>query len=89
MQFILAQQAQFTVGIQKLEEAQTRTDQIVNCLANATLGRFEELDQKIAVLVDSQIRLNESQKHTDETLRNLIAVVDRYFTGKDDTNGQT
>ncbi len=42
-------------------------------LANATLAGFNDINVKIDVLVDSQIR-------TDETLRNLIAAIDRYFS---------
>ena len=30
-------------------------------------------------MVDSQIRLTESQTRTDESLRNIVAVVDRYL----------
>jgi hypothetical protein len=42
-------------------------------LANATLAGFNNIDVKLDALVDSQMR-------TDETLRNLIALVDRYFS---------
>jgi hypothetical protein len=38
------------------------------------------VNAKINVLVDSQINLTEAQSRTDENLRKLIAVVDRYFT---------
>jgi hypothetical protein len=86
MEFIVEQQAQFTADMQKLQEAQTRTDQIVNRLATATLSRFEttdkrsdDVDERISALVDSQIRTEENVKKTEENLRNLIAVVDRYF----------
>lgn len=77
MEFIVEQQAQFTSKMGQLED-------IVSRLANASLSRFETIeertaqrfegrDEKIAALVNSQI-------HTDESLRNLIAVVDRYFS---------
>ena len=86
IEFIVEQQAQFTADIQKLQEAQARTDQIVNRLATATLNRFEatdkradDIDERISALVDSQMRTEENVKKTDENLRNLIAVVDRYF----------
>ncbi|MFN2452609.1 MAG: hypothetical protein ABR577_00125 [Pyrinomonadaceae bacterium] len=85
MEFIVEQQAQFTADIQKLQEAQARTDQIVNRLASATLNRFEatdkrveDIDERIAALVGSQVRTEENVRKTDENLRNLIAVVDRY-----------
>ena len=80
MAFIVEQQAQFTSDIQWLRESQTRTDQvvaqtgeIVARLANVTLEGFKDVNAKINALVDSQI-------HTDESLRNLVAVVDRYFS---------
>lgn len=85
MAFIVEQQAQFASDIQQLRESQTQTDQvvartgeIVARLANVTLEGFKDVNAKINALVDSQIR-------TDESLRNLVAVVDRYFS--DGRNG--
>ena len=79
-EFIVEQQAQFAAKIGQLED-------IVARLAKATLDRFEatdkrvdDVDERISALVDSQIRTDENVKKTDETLRNLIAVVDRYFS---------
>ncbi len=64
--FILDQQAQFSVDIQRLREAQTQTEQviaqtgeIVTRLANVTLVGFKEVNVKINALVDSQIRTDE------------------------------
>ncbi|HEV7376494.1 MAG TPA: hypothetical protein VGN95_17410 [Pyrinomonadaceae bacterium] len=72
-EFILGQQAQFAADIGELKD-------IVKQLASATLNRFEatdnrldDVDEKISALVDSQMK-------TEENLRNLIAVVDRYFS---------
>ena len=86
MQFIVEQQAQFTVNIQKLEERQEKTDErvtqlenIVTRLAAATVAGFEDTNAKINALIDAQMR-------TDETVKNLTAVVDRYFRER---NGQT
>ncbi|HKZ81500.1 MAG TPA: hypothetical protein VJ124_24745 [Pyrinomonadaceae bacterium] len=86
MAFIVEQQAQFASDIQRLQESQTRTDQvvaqmgeIVTRLANVTLEGFNDVNAKINALVDSQIR-------TDENVRNLVAVIDRYFT--DGRNGK-
>ena len=73
MEFILEQQAQFSADIQQLREAQAQTDSVVARLANVTFEGFNDVNAKINALVDSQIR-------TDENLRNLIAVVDRYFS---------
>jgi len=78
--FIVEQQAQFASKIGQLED-------IVARLAKATLDRFEasdkrvdEIDERIAALVNSQIQTEENVRRTDEHLRNLIAVVDRYFS---------
>lgn len=77
--FIVEQQAQFASKIGQLED-------IVARLAKATLDRIEsgdkrveEIDERIVALVNSQIQTEENLKKTDEHLRNLIAVVDRYF----------
>ena len=79
-EFIVEQQAQFAAKIGQLED-------IVVRLAKATLDRFEatdkrvdDVDERISALVDSQMQTEESVKKTDENLRNLIAVVDRYFS---------
>ena len=79
-EFIVEQQAQFAAKIGQLEDIVTR-------LAKATLDRFEatdkrvdDIDERISALVDSQMQTEENVKKTDENLRNLIAVVDRYFS---------
>src|SRR5258706_4616499 len=87
MEFILEQQAQFTADMQQLREAQVRTDHVVaqtveimGRFANETLEGFNEVNSKINALVDSQMR-------TEENLRNLTAVVDRYFSeGRNGSN---
>lgn len=86
MAFIVEQQAQFAADIQQMRELQAQTESIVGRLADATLEGFKDVNAKIDSLIDSQIRLTEGQTHTDENLRNLIAVVDRYFS--EDRNGQ-
>ena len=80
MDFIIEQQAQFTSDIQQLRETQAQTEQVVNRLAAVTLEGFKDVNAKIDALVGSHIRLTEAQARTDENLRNLIAVVDRYFS---------
>ncbi len=77
--FIIEQQAQFTSDIQQLREVQVQTEHIVARLATVTLEGFKDVNAKINALVDSQIRTDENLSRTDENLRNLIAVVDRYF----------
>ena len=79
MAFIVEQQAQFAADIQQLQATQAQTESVVGRLANATLAGFNDVNAKMESLVDAQIR-------TDGTLRNLIAVVDRYFS--EGRNGQ-
>ena len=80
MSFIVEQQAQFAADIQQMRELQAQTENVVGRLAHATLDGFRDVNAKIDSLVDSQIRLTEAQTLTDGNLRNLIAVVDRYFS---------
>lgn len=80
MSFIVEQQAQFAADIQQMRELQAQTENVVGRLAQATLEGFRDVNAKIDSLVDSQIRLTEAQTLTDGNLRNLIAVVDRYFS---------
>ena len=71
MAFIGEQQAQVAADIRQLQATQAQTENVMGRLANATLAGFTDVNAKIDALADSQIR-------TDETLRNLIVVVDRY-----------
>ena len=87
VEFIIKHQAQFSSQIGQLEDLVTR-------LAKATMDRFQindkrfdEMDERIAALINSQIhteenlkKTDEQLKKTDELLKNLIAVVDRYFS---------
>jgi uncharacterized protein YukE len=63
--------------------------EVVTRLANVTHAGFTEVNAKINALVDAQIRTEESLMrtdknvaNTDESLKNLIAVVDRYLSGR-------
>jgi hypothetical protein len=89
MQFVVEQRAQFAADIQRLSEAQVDTNQLLNRLAAATVKGFEEHNARINALVDAQLRTEESLKETQESLRNLIAVVDRYFSEGRQQNGSS
>ena len=63
--------------------------QVVTRLANVTHAGFTEVNAKINALVDAQIRDEENLMRTDknvaatdESLKTLIAVVDRYLSGR-------
>ncbi len=86
-EFIVEQQPQFASKFGQLED-------IVARLAKAPLDRFEgsdkrvdDIDERISALIHSQMQTEENVKKTDEHLRNLIAVVDRYFC--DGSNGRS
>lgn len=97
MEFILNQQAQLTASQQKADERAARLEDIVGKLAAATLARFEaveaklaeqseDFDRKIAALIDAQMRTEEELNKTNEAVRNLTAVVDRYFRERNGRN---
>ena len=73
--------------IDRAEKLITRTARTVDRLATTTVESFERTDArisaesedvnaKLAALVDAQMR-------TEEAVRNLTAVVDRYFRGRE------
>ena len=68
MDFIVNQQAQFAADIQKLQESQTETAQLLNRLAAVTVKGFEDTNAKINALIDAQIRMDENLKTMNENL---------------------
>jgi len=64
----------------RTDEQMVKLEDLVTRLAQATTAGFADINAKINALVDSHIRLTESQARTDESLRNLMAAVDRYFS---------
>ena len=87
VEFILTQQAQFAANIQAHDERMAQLEDIVGRLASATLRQFEstneaidDTNRKVSALVDSQMQ-------TAESIRNLVAVVDRYFS--EGSNGKS
>ena len=79
-EFILEQQAQFASQIGQLEDVLARLSQATVDRFPVTDKRVDEKDERIAALINSQVKTEENVKKTDEHLRNLIAVVDRYFS---------
>jgi hypothetical protein len=89
MEFIVEQQALFASDIGQLKDIVTR-------LANASLNRLENLEDKVSVLVVAQIKtegsvstlaermaeLAEAQAHTDQRLNALIDIVSQGRNGK-------
>ena len=83
--FILEQQAQSVVKIAQIEAAQARfaedlsrlTDNVgqlaanTRLLAEGTLARFNDVDERISALVDAQIKTEENVNKTDENVKQL------------------
>jgi hypothetical protein len=88
MEFIVEQLA--TVAVR-----QDRTEEIINRLANASLNRITNLDEKVSALVDAQIKTEEnmatlaaSQAQTDERLNAFIAVAERFISERHNGESQ-
>jgi Txe/YoeB family toxin of Txe-Axe toxin-antitoxin module len=89
MEFIVEQQAHFATDIGQLKD-------IVARLANSSLQRIENLENKVSALVDAQIKteanvstlaekmveLAEAQSHTDQRLNVLIDIISEGRNGK-------
>src|ERR1041384_1395967 len=98
MQFILDQQAQFAVNIQKLEEAQAKSDERISRLEGAIVGVVdligaltraqERTDAKLNELAEKVTQLADAQKQTDERLNALINMVERYLTDRRNGDAQ-
>jgi len=65
------------------------TGEVVTRLARVTHAGFTDVNAKINALVDAQIRTEQNLMRTDknvastdESLKNLITVVDRYLSGR-------
>ena len=86
-EFILEQQARLEVKLGQLDDLVARFAQATADRFHLTERTLRDHHEKFAALVSAQIqteenlnKLEESQNKTDEQLRNLIAVVDRYFS---------
>jgi septal ring factor EnvC (AmiA/AmiB activator) len=91
MEFIVEQQAQFTVDIQELKEQQAELTRKHNDLTDALttvvgmIGRLAEAQERQTEAqqrTDEQLsELTSKQAETDDRLNALIGVVERYFSG--------
>ncbi|MBA3693347.1 MAG: hypothetical protein H0X72_17035 [Acidobacteria bacterium] len=94
MDFIVEQQAQFSVDIEKIQQSIGTLESVVTRLANASLNRLEENEEKIALLIDAQLRteqkiekltdsqqkLSELQQTTDERLNAVIFMFEKFIS---------
>ncbi len=96
MDFIVEQQAQFSVNQQKSDERTSRLERIVKLMVNAgrrTRGQIRELDERfeqrfakltdaLTTLAQAQTRTEASIAHTDSRLDALIDIVRNDRNGK-------
>jgi len=87
MDFVVEQRAQFSVDIEKIQQSIGTLESVVTRLANASLNRLEENEEKIALLIDAQLRteqkiekLTESQQSTDERLNAVIFMFEKFIS---------
>jgi hypothetical protein len=95
MDFILQQQAQFAAGMQRLEEQQEqfavsqqrtngRIDQlerVVLLMARQFRRERRDLRERMAALVDAQVRTEEISRQNSEAIRALTKTMDEKSPG--------
>lgn len=79
--------ATLAVGLQQLQEAQTRTEGGIRALlaaAEIQAGEIKDLSESVKDLGESVRAINGRQKQTDERLDALINTVERYISERRD-----
>ncbi|MGI9034420.1 MAG: hypothetical protein ACR2GD_00120 [Pyrinomonadaceae bacterium] len=74
MEFILNNQAQFSVDIQKLQESHKEAEKRLHTLERVSLNLYNttlEQGKLVAELRESQAELRESQKETDKRFKEI------------------
>ncbi|MGI8787785.1 MAG: hypothetical protein ACR2HG_08505 [Pyrinomonadaceae bacterium] len=92
IEFILTNQAQFTVDIQKFQETQKEGEKRVNVLERVCLNLYNaSVEQKDAIAEQTKninqlsvdVReLRQGQKETDERLNAVILMAEKFFNGE-------
>ncbi len=92
IEFILNNQAQFTVDIQKLQEANKDAEKRVSILERAAVNLFNALTEtnknigsvaeKVDLITNKVDKLADFQKKTDERLDAVILMAEKFFSGE-------
>jgi hypothetical protein len=88
MEFIIEQQAQFTVHIDRLRDSHAtltasllRLAELMEESQRENDERFRKTDEQIRALAEAQNRADERARNTDERLNALISLFERHITG--------
>jgi len=94
MDFIVEQQAQFSIDMEKLQasiekhdESIAKIENVVLRLANGVVERFEKNENKTDVLEQKMTELAEAQKNTEERLNTVIYMFEKFISRE--TNGNS
>lgn len=88
IEFIVEQQANFSVSIQQLQEAQANADKRMTRLENIMVRFYEDTSTKIDALIDAQLRTDQRLSETNDRLNVLIDVVERFVTNGRKSNNK-
>lgn len=80
IEFIVEQQVQFSVGIQKLQAAQASADKRMTRLENIMVRFYEDSSTKMHALIDAQMRTDERLAETSDRINVFINAVERFIT---------
>jgi archaellum component FlaC len=97
MEFIIEQQANFTVNIQLLQEAHSQGEKRLSRLEGAFVTMYNDLNRltknvevlsgKVTELSNDIVVLKDEQKETRERLDAFIVVLEKYISRDEEKNG--
>lgn len=84
IEFIVEQQAHFSVDIQllkeRLDDFQTKSNERMTRMENIMVRFYEDTGTRINALIEAQFRTDERLSETNDRLNVLIGVVERFVT---------
>ncbi len=85
IEFILNNQAQFTVDIQLLQESQKEAGKRFTTLERVSLNFYEtvaKLAESVGELTEDVKEMRQAQMETDERLNAVILMAEKFFSGE-------